>query len=122
MQWVRRREAFPHSLPPVGKLLAIILTLVSLAAIAGLALRPGFVIGVSDGALAESIARATDAREAGKCRGDDERSTCESGGGEYEVKIDDYGCWDATEAGPRRGDPNVPISGCVTVLDLAGIG
>lgn len=107
----------------MGKLLAIVLTLVSLAAIAGLALRPGTVIGVSDDALAESLARATDAREAGRCQGADERRSCVAGQGEYEVRIDDFGCWDATEGkDSRRGDSSPGVSGCVTVLDLVGIG
>ena len=107
----------------MGKLLVIFLVLISLAAIVGLALRPGTVIGVSGGALSESIARTTDAREAGRCQGGEERRSCVVDGDEYEVTIDDFGCWDATEARSRnRGDSAVPTSGCVTVLDLAGIG
>lgn len=105
----------------MGKLLALVLVLVSLAAIAGLLLRPGTVIGVSDDALAESIARSTDSGETGVCDGSDEEKTCSVGmGGGYAVTIGDYGCWDAEPA--ARGGMVEDLSGCVTVLDYAGIG
>lgn len=111
----------------MGKLLAVVLVLVSIAAIVGLALRPGTVIGVSDDALAESIARAADTPRAGRCEGGDERRLCRDDRSTYRVEIGDLGCWDATVAaggdegqGRRGGEPT--LTGCVTILDLVGIG
>ncbi len=122
----------------MGKLLGIVVVVVSLAVIAGLALRPGAVIGVSDEALAESIARAQDAEKPGKCRGPDDARACTGEGGErLRVTIDGYGCWDATpdasggvSGGKGRGKAagsDAPeagsaekLSGCVNALDYVG--
>lgn len=119
----------------MGKLVAIVVVVVSIAVIAGLVLRPGTVIGVSDEALAESIAGAQDAAKAGKCAGGDDQRTCTGdGGGDLRVEIDNYGCWDATAAGGKgggaaKGKAAKPgangrsaekFSGCVNVLDYVG--
>ena len=122
----------------MGKLLGIVVVLVSLAVIAGLALRPGTVIGVSDEALAESIAGAQDAEKPGKCKGPDDARACTGEGDErLRVTIDGYGCWDAKPdtsggAGGGKGkgkaagsDAQVAgsaekLSGCVNALDSVG--
>ena len=109
----------------MGKLLAIVVILATLVAIAVLALRPGTVIGVSDGVLAESIARAQDIEKAGKCKGRDHRRTCTTQQGTIEVKIDRFGCWEPTAGRGRKArgaqppaNPAGELSGCVTIVDL----
>lgn len=110
----------------MGKLLAIVIIVVAIAAIVGLALRPGTVIGVSDDALAESVARASDAKDAGTCSGEDDRRTCSGGGQTLQVTIGDFGCWDARASREKRSQAAGPegsaesLSGCVTVLDYIG--
>lgn len=110
----------------MGKLLILVLTLVVIAAIGGLLYRPATVIGVSEKSLASSMRAVADADETGICNehGDDE-FTCsvfdadEKGAIPYDVKVGDYGCWDATSA---RGDEDFrpqKLSGCITIIDLA---
>lgn len=112
----------------MGKLLAIVVVVAAIAAIVGLALRPGTVVGVSDDALAESVARASDAKDAGTCSGEDDRRTCSGEGPTWRVMIEDFGCWDATAGRGKGSKPGgakgstVSLSGCVTVLDYVGIG
>lgn len=114
----------------MGKLLAAIVIVVALAAVAGLALWPGTVIGVSNGALGESLGRVLDDEKAPKCSGEGDRRRCTRDGASVEVTLGDYGCWDAKRAEggsgkkPGRGEVGVPadLSGCVRVLDLVGIG
>lgn len=114
----------------MGKLLAVVVVVVALAAIVGLALWPGTVIGVSNGALGESVAREQDDPEAADCSGEDDLRQCRTKDASLEVTVDRYGCWDVKppkdggggRSGRGRGAVPVDLSGCVTVLDLIGIG
>ncbi len=109
----------------MGKLLALVLVLLALAAIGFLLYRPGAVIGVSEKSLAESIRAAADAEDTGTCaerEGDDERFICKVVGSSpdetslYEVETKDAGCWDATRMSP--GPQPETLSGCITIVDL----
>lgn len=110
----------------MGKLLALVLVLVAVAAIGGLLYRPATVIGVSGKSLAYSLRGEADAEETGICveaKGDEDRFICgvrESGRTEsstaYEVVTKDAGCWDATRQG--AGDAPSALSGCITIVDL----
>ena len=97
-----------------------LLTVLAIAAIVGLCLRPSFVIGVSEKSLAYSVRQAADAEEA-RCREvkQDELYGCTVGSdpdtAEYVVKVDDYGCWDAVG---RDGDTAEALDGCITIMDL----
>lgn len=109
----------------MGKLLALVLVLVAVAAIGGLLYRPGTVVGVSGKSLAYSLRGEAEAEETGVCveaKGDEDRFICGvrgPGRGEstaYEVVTKDAGCWDATRQG--AGDAPSGLSGCITVVDL----
>ena len=110
----------------MGKLLAIVLTLVAFVAIAGLLYRPATVIGVSEKSLASSIRGTVDADKTGPCKvRDADRFTCavfdpdSSGPVIYGVDIGDYGCWDAKAVGSKGGSRPGSLSGCITIVDLA---
>jgi hypothetical protein len=109
----------------MGKLLALVLVLVAVAAIGGLLYRPGTVIGVSGKSLAYSLRGEADVDETGICveaQGDEDRFICgvragrEGSSVAYEVVTKDAGCWDAS----RQGAGNAPsaLSGCITIVDL----
>ncbi len=110
----------------MGKLFAIVLVLVAIAAIAVLAYRPARIIGTNEKALAYSLRQEADSPEGG-CRGEDERFQCllrspdspaTSG---YRIEVDDWGCWDAESLGGGEaegaGFPRT-LSGCITIADL----
>jgi hypothetical protein len=115
----------------VGKLLALVLVLVSVAAVAGLLYRPGAVIGVSGKSLAYSIRGEAEADETGACTelgGEEERFTCtvldsdRKVLGTYAVETKDAGCWDAKRRGAEGGSEPATLSGCITISDLIRTG
>jgi hypothetical protein len=105
----------------VGKLLALILVVLSLAAIALLVFRPALVIGASEDSLAHALQSDASALRSA-CDGADEQYKCviepvgRSEGVRYDVAVDNWGCWEATpvEGSPRDDD----LSGCLTVADV----
>jgi hypothetical protein len=110
----------------VGKLLVLLVTVVVIAAIAGLMYRPATVIGVSEKSLASSMRAAADADKTGACneRADDKFSCTlfdpdAEGSAAFDVEVGDYGCWDATSAGGGDGARPQTLSGCITIVDLA---
>jgi hypothetical protein len=110
----------------VGKLIVLLVTVVVIAAIAGLMYRPATVIGVSEKSLASSMRAAADADKTGACndRGSDKFSCTlfdpdAEGSAAYDVEIGDYGCWDATRAEGGNSARPQTLSGCITIVDLA---
>jgi hypothetical protein len=110
----------------VGKLIVLLVTVLVIAVIAGLMYRPATVIGVSEKSLASSMRAAADAEKTGACNErESDKFSCTlfdpdaEGPATYDVKVGDYGCWDAT--GADGGDSARPqtLSGCITILDLA---
>jgi len=108
-----------------GKIFFGLLSLIAIAAIVALCIRPSTVIGVSEKSLAYSLRGAADANETGRCKEieDDERFLCtvrsgDSGSTEtpYAVEVDDYGCWDAK--GKGGGGASQSLDGCITITDL----
>ena len=110
----------------MGKLLALVLVLLAVAAIGGLLYRPGAVIGVSGKSLAYSVRSDADAEETGACaerREDRFVCTVVDADGEveasYRVETKDAGCWEGTRRGkPAGGSRPQELSGCLTILDL----
>jgi hypothetical protein len=107
----------------VAKLLPLLLVGLAVAAAAALFVRPGTVISVSDRALATSIARNAGS-ETGGCHHRREAWFCTDGDSRmYRATVGDYGCWEAVkvDAGGRIVSLD-PVSGCVNLPDLLGIG
>ena len=109
----------------MGKLLALVLVLLAVAAIAGLLYRPGAVIGVSGKSLAHSIQGEADAEEMGACtEGEEDHFSCtvldpqRKVVATYSVETKDAGCWDATRKGEGGGSQPATLSGCITIVDL----
>ena len=110
----------------MGKLIILLVTVVVIAAIAGLMYRPATVIGVSEKSLASSMRAAAEADKTGACneRADD-KFNCTlfdpdaEGSAPYEVEVGDYGCWDATSADGGNSARPQTLSGCITIVDLA---
>lgn len=109
-----------------GKIFFGLLSLIAIAAIVALCIRPSAVIGVSEKSLAYSVRGAADSNETGRCQEveDDERFLCTARSGdsgstetEYAVEVDDYGCWDATRKGGGGGAAQ-SLEGCITITDL----
>jgi hypothetical protein len=96
-----------------GRIFWGLVTVIVIATIVGLCLRPATVIGVSEETLAYSLQSAADANEA-RCQEleDDFRFACVVAGtdGGFAVEVDDFGCWEA-----RRGEE---LDGCITIADL----
>jgi hypothetical protein len=95
-----------------------LLTILAIAAIVALCLRPSTVIGVSEKSLAYSVFGT--AKDGARCQEvkDDEKFECEpprEGDPRYAVAADDYGCWDAK---PEGGAPIGSLDGCITIMDL----
>jgi hypothetical protein len=109
----------------MGKLLALVLVLLAVAAIAGLLYRPGAVIGVSGKSLAHSIQGEADAEEMGACtEGAEDHFTCTVVDSQrkvvatYSVETKDAGCWDAKRKDGTGGPEPLTLSGCLTIVDL----
>lgn len=110
----------------MGKLLAIVLLLLAIAAIAVLAFRPARVIGTNEKALAYSLRQEADSPQAA-CRGEDDRFRCilrapgSPAASAYRLSVDDWGCWDAESRGGGEASGagfEQALSGCITIADL----
>jgi hypothetical protein len=105
----------------VGKLLALILFVLSLAAIALLAFRPALVIGANEDSVAHALQSDAEALRSA-CDGTDDQYKCviepvgRTEGIRYDVTVDKWGCWEATpvDRSPKDDD----LSGCLTVADV----
>jgi hypothetical protein len=107
----------------VAKLLPLLLVGLAVAAAAAMFVRPGTVISVSDRALATSIARNAGS-ETGGCHHRREAWFCTDGASRmYRAIVGDFGCWEAVkvDAGGRVVSLD-PVSGCVNLPDVLGIG
>ena len=112
---VSARRVFPY-----------LATLFAVLILAGVfILRPTPFIGVTAGAMADSLASKLSAGGTVKCEeaGEDEW-TCETAnasGGQsrtFDITVNGFGCWTATPAGgaPEVGTP-ATLTGCITLLD-----
>ena len=109
------RRAFPY-----------IATLFAVLILAGaFVLRPTPFLGVTAGAMADSLRGKLPAAATASCSetGDGEWSckTADSSGGDdriYEITVNGFGCWTATPAdgAPEIGTP-ATLTGCITLLD-----
>jgi hypothetical protein len=107
----------------VGKLLPLFLLALVVTAAVALALRPGTVLSISDEALATSIARQAGSPTGG-CHHRRDAWFCTDGDSRmYRATVGDYGCWEAVtvDAGGRVVSLD-PVSGCVNLPDVLGIG
>jgi hypothetical protein len=110
----------------MGKLLALVLVLLAVAAIGGLLYRPGAVIGVSGKSLAHSLLAEADSGETAHCEEgeEDDHFTCTVVGPQrkveatYVVGTKDAGCWEAVRKEGEGGSPPPTLSGCLTIVDL----
>jgi len=107
----------------VSKLIPLFFVALALALAAGLFLRPGTLVSVSDEALATSIARSAGV-DAGGCHHRGDRWTCTDGDSRiYRASVGDYGCWEAVKVDAGGAPVSLePVSGCVDLPDLLGIG
>lgn len=107
----------------MSKLVPLFFVALVVVAVAALALRPGTVVGISDQALATSIARSADTA-AGGCH--HRRSTwfCTDGDSRmYRATVGDYGCWEAVAVTENGKVASLePVSGCVILPDVLGLG
>lgn len=106
------------------KFFGIFFVSVAVLVVVGLTMRPGTVLGISDQALATSIARTADASGAGGCHHRDDRWVCTDGDSRiYRATVSDYGCWEAVSV---TADGKVaslePVDGCVSLPDVLGFG
>jgi hypothetical protein len=94
-----------------------------LVAAAWLSLRPGTLVGISDQALATSIARSADTK-AGGCHHRGDSWFCTDGDSRmYRASVGDYGCWEAVTVTARGEVSSLdPVSGCVNLPDVLGLG
>jgi hypothetical protein len=105
------------------KLVPLFFVVLAAVAVAGLTLRPGTVLSISDEALATSIARSADA-DTGGCHHRRDAWFCTDGDSRmYRATVGDYGCWEAVKvtAGGKIASLE-PVSGCVNLPDVLGIG
>lgn len=107
----------------MSKLVPLFFFVLVVVAAAGLTLRPGTVLSISDEALATSIARSA-ATGAGGCHHRDDDWFCTDGDSRmYRATVGDYGCWEAVKVTPAGKVASLePVSGCVNLPDVLGIG
>jgi hypothetical protein len=107
----------------MSKLVPLFFIVLVAVALAGLTLRPGTVLSVSDEALATSIARSADADKGG-CHHRRDAWVCTDGDSRmYRATVGDYGCWEAVTVTPRGKISSLePVDGCVNLPDVLGIG
>ena len=86
-------------------------------------MRPGTVLGISDQALATSIARSSGSA-AGGCHHRRGTWFCTDGDSRmYQATVGDFGCWEAVKVDDGGRVVSLdPVSGCVNLPDLLGIG
>lgn len=137
-----RADAEPplHGLPKVARVpnylraiaLAGVLLFAALLALAALFFfRPTPLLGVDGDSLSRSLnGLLNDAEDCRRERnGAGEPWECfkwddgRSGGAQYRVKVDRWGCWEAKRVGPPAGEGGTPrsLSGCVGLLSHLGI-
>ena len=107
----------------MSKLVPLFFIVLVAVALAGLTLRPGTVLSISDEALATSIARSADTA-AGGCHHRSDSWFCTDGDSRmYRATVGDYGCWEAVKVTPAGKIASLePVSGCVNLPDVLGIG
>jgi hypothetical protein len=107
----------------VAKFLTIFFIAVVAVVAIGLTLRPGTVLGISDVALAASIARTADASEPGGCHHRANTWFCTDGDSRmYRATVGDYGCWEAVTVTPDGTVSSLhPVEGCVSLPDVLGL-
>jgi hypothetical protein len=107
----------------VSKLVPLLFVVLAVVAAAALAMRPGTVVGISDQALATSIARSADATTGG-CHHRRDSWFCTDGDSRmYRATVGDYGCWEAVAVTGRGKVASLePVSGCVNLPDVLGLG
>lgn len=107
----------------MSKLVPLAFIALIAVALAGLALRPGTILSISDEALATSIARSADA-DAGGCHHRGDSWFCTDGDSRmYRATVGDYGCWEAVTVTPAGKIASLdPVSGCVNLPDFFGLG
>ena len=110
-----------------GRILGLLVSLVAVAVIIGLVLRPATVTGSSGKAVAYSLRGQANADKTGTCRGGSDKFACRVFGSSgrrarYRVSVDNYGCWDAERMGGGSKGLSKSLSGCITILDLIRLG
>jgi len=107
----------------MSKLVPLFFVVLAVVAVAGLTLRPGTVLSISDEALATSIARSADT-DAGGCHHRSETWFCTDGDSRmYRATVGDYGCWEAlTVTAAGKVASLEPVNGCVNLPDVLGVG
>ena len=107
----------------MSKLVPLFFVVLVAVAVAGLTLRPGTVLSISDEALATSIARSADTG-AGGCHHRRDAWFCTDGDSRmYRATVGDYGCWEAVTVTPAGKVASLePVSGCVNLPDVLGLG
>ncbi|HET6832099.1 MAG TPA: hypothetical protein VFH44_12205 [Solirubrobacterales bacterium] len=107
----------------MGKLLPLFLLALAVIAAVALTLRPGTLISISDEALATSIARSAGS-PAGGCHHRRDAWFCTDGDSRmYRATVGDYGCWEAVTVNAAGKVVSLdPVSGCVNLPDVLGIG
>jgi len=106
----------------VRKFIGMFFVAVAVLVAVGLMMRPGTVLGISDQALATSIARSADASAIGGCHHRDDRWFCTDGDSRiYRATVGDYGCWEAITVTPGGKVASMePVEGCVSLPDVLG--
>lgn len=102
------RRIFPY--------LATLILVLGLAAV--FAFRPTPFIGLTPDAVARSLGDELDRDDTACEEGGEGQWSCSGGGGDFDLEINDFGCWTATPSSgqPRIGTPST-TSGCVTIWD-----
>ena len=107
----------------MSKLIPLFFVALAIALVAGLAVRPGTLVSVSDQALATSIARSADT-DAGGCHHRGDAWSCTDGDSRmYRATVGDFGCWEAVTVDSGGKVVSLePVTGCVDAADVLGLG